>query len=990
MTDLETLLAELERENIALAQLVDSADDDDTRADARLLRDHVRSLHQTLQRPDGRIALIGPPGVGKSSALVALAGLYLDQPPHTVEAQRSESLITVGGGRTPASPLHVRPPQGDEPPDRISLVLTPLSPEDLRRLVLDVAVQELLSRDAAPDTISRPDPMSDELHGAVLNATGYGEYVVGGSQEGLSRRLRRVKPLDDVLTPDTHAEGLAEHLLTRLGERSQTRWTFDDTPQGRAALRDQLSGIKRGKVPDAALPARVDLALPKLASIGPVTLIDTRGLDGPLAVRSDLRELLEDPLTVPVLCGAFNNAPAEELLAVIRAMHDDPTLRPALGRAVVLLIDKGEAGAMVGAEGDRLIGQELKVEQCWERIQHLWPNPENLVAFDALGDDASDLLASLRRKFLDAWEHLEMDAAEALEDAERLLDPAQRASSAAVVEVIARALADQPLAEAPSLEPAAALGAALRSCPFSLRALTALRWRGELKNLHLLDAVAAEARAAADRWLAPTRSALLTRLARLEARGAAHENLVHTRWAALQRGFDRTVQDYGDAVRDELRQHLKNDPVWDEAAAEYPGRGFRERAAQRLDRWATHQVLHAHRQTSLTQHLPVFRRVQPPEEAPGFTLIVQNLRRLSDVRWPLHGVNLLIGANGSGKSTVNTALRFFAEALRDGPGPASAHLGAARTLRTWGAPSDAPVLLAIEKGGTRWAFTLTPRDSDRAASWTEWLSHRGEVVFEVNDVGRLRYRGEDLGLVGNNSGLSHLLRLQKVDPPLVRVAALAGGLRAHRVFNLHQLKAGGTPPLPERPLEDDGGNAFAVLLALKNAPGGQARYDFILESLRRAFPNLIEELGFRLTEHSVEVSVTAPGGHPPLYIGQQADGLLQYLVNLIAIVSAKPGDVIALDQPEDGLHPYAAQTWLTSAQDWAWDNRLTVIIATHSLVLLDAMGGAPERVFVMKPPKRGEPSPAPLTALYDREWLQGFTLGDLYANQNVGSNADEV
>ena len=196
--------------------------------------------------------------------------------------------------------------------------------------------------------------------------------------------------------------------------------------------------------------------------------------------------------------------------------------------------------------------------------------------------------------------------------------------------------------------------------------------------------------------------------------------------------------------------------------------------------------------------------------------------------------------------------------------------------------------------------------------------------------------------------------------------------------------------MPERPLEDHGGNAFAVLLALKNAPGGQARYDFVLESLREAFPYLVEELGLRLTEHSVEVTVTAPGGHPPLYIGQQADGLLQYLVNLIAVVSAQPGDVIALDQPEDGLHPYAAKTWLTSMQDWAWEHRLTVVIATHSLVLLDEMDGAPERVFVMKRHNDGEPSPAPLTALFNEDWLQGFTLADLYSEQNVGSNADEV
>ena len=990
MPDLGTLLGELERETITLTHLMDSVDDEDTRAEARLLRDRVRALLSTLRREGGRVALIGPPGIGKSSLLAALAGLYIDQPARTVEAQRAESLVLVGGGRTTAFPVEVRPPEATEPPDKLSLVIQEMSAEDTLRLVQDVAAQEVQRRRASPDTSSRFDPMSDELRGAVLNATGYGELIVF-SQDGNLRRTRRVRPLDEVVAPTTEPEALAEHLLSRLGQRTQTRWTFHDTREGRAELRDRLSNINQGKEPGAALPERLELALPALASGDGLTILDTRGLDGSLTVRSDLCELLTDPLTVPVLCAAFNNAPSEDLLSTLRTMTDDPALRPALQRAMVMLIDKGEAVAVRDANGDRVVGQTIKRGECLERVRPYSIREEAVGAFDTLQDDATWMLQGLRAQLTLARDAVVCEARQAITDAARLRDHNQRALNLAIDEQLTQSLRAVQLAEAPSFDPAAALGAALRACPFALRVLAALLWQGEYRQLNLLDEVAYKARAVAYEWLEPALKALVPPLDRMEQQGAFDIGLLRARRVAIARACIRTLQDYGDAVREELRLALRDDPVWQDAAAEFHnGPGFRERAAAHLDRWAARQVLHAHRQTRLAEHLPLFRRVQSPEEAPGFTLVVENLRRLSAVRWPLQGVNLLIGANGSGKSTAITALRFFAEALRVGPGLASARLGAARTLRTWGAPNDAPVSLAIEKGGTRWAFTLTPRDTERAAAWRESLSHHDEPVFEVDEAGRLRYRGDDLGPVGSSSGLSHLLRMQKVDLPLTRMAELVGGLRAHRVFNLHQLKAGGTAPLPERPLEDDGGNAFAVLLALKNAPGGQARYDFVLESLSQAFPNLVEELSLRLTEHSVEVSVTAPGGHPPLYIGQQADGLLQYLVNLIAIVSAPPGGVVALDQPEDGLHPYAAKTWLTSVQDWAWDNRLTVIIATHSLVLLDAMGGAPERVFVMKAHKEGKPSPAPLTALYDREWLQGFTLGDLYANQNVGSNADEV
>lgn len=601
------------------------------------------------------------------------------------------------------------------------------------------------------------------------------------------------------------------------------------------------------------------------------------------------------------------------------------------------------------------------------------------------------LLQLLRDREQEAREALLAEAERARHDAERLCNVNLRTLSAALDEQLQAALRAHPITEAPTVDPPAILSAAIRACPFALRIRATLGRQGEFKNLNLFDAVAGEARAAAERWLTPVRRALTTQLHRMQSSGEHDGELLRHRSAQIILALEQTAHDFGEAVRDELRARLKNDPVWEAAGAEYRnGPGFREKVAAHFDRWGAQQTLVAHRRTRLAEHLPLYGRVLAPAEATGFTLVVEHLRRLRALRWSLKGVNLLIGANGAGKSTAITALRFFAEALRDGPGPATGRLGAARTLRTWGAPQDAPIQLSIARGESRWSFTLTPRDTESAASWRESLTHQGTLVLDVDEAGRLTYRGVDLGIISGTTGLMHLLRMQKADLPLTRIAELARGIRAYRTFNLHQIRAGGTAPLPERRLEDDGGNAFATLLALKSAPGGQARYDFVIDTLREAFPALIDALSLRLTEHSVEALVTAPGGSPPVYIGHQADGLLHAMVTLVAVADAGPGDIIALDQPEDGLHPWAIKVLLSSIEDWAWKNRLTVIIATHSLVMLDAMGGAPERVFVMKAHREGEPAPAPLTALYDREWLQGFTLGDLYAENNIGSNGDEA
>lgn len=375
----------------------------------------------------------------------------------------------------------------------------------------------------------------------------------------------------------------------------------------------------------------------------------------------------------------------------------------------------------------------------------------------------------------------------------------------------------------------------------------------------------------------------------------------------------------------------------------------------------------------------------------GFTVTAERLRKLRQMRWcSSPGVSLLIGANGSGKTTLLAVLRFLASAYIEGPDSATARvLGAPANLRTWGEDETEPVRITLERGETCWAFELRPSADHKEVGIRECLAHCGEEVYTVDDLGRLVYRGLDMGVIGRDSGLGHLMRLNKVDTPLHRMAALAGGLHSYRTPDLHLLEEGGARLLPERPLEPAGGNTFSILHRLKDAPGQAHKYQFVLDSLQLAFPGLVESLAFNLMETAVELRVIPPGGRPPNDIGQEAGGVLQLLVNLVAVASANPGEVVALDQPDAYLHPRAARILLRRAEAWAHAHQLTILMATHSVVLLDAMKGSPERVFTMKPNDDGF-VPNALPDLYRRGWLQSFELGELYKNDELGSNVDGV
>ncbi len=115
----------------------------------------------------------------------------------------------------------------------------------------------------------------------------------------------------------------------------------------------------------------------------------------------------------------------------------------------------------------------------------------------------------------------------------------------------------------------------------------------------------------------------------------------------------------------------------------------------------------------------------------------------------------------------------------------------------------------------------------------------------------------------------------------------------------------------------------------------------------------------------------------------RANGWLTGLLHLTAVAGGQPGSLVAIDEMENTLHPFAIRKILESMRQWGEQQKLTVCLATHSPVLLDEFKDEPESIFVMELGQ--EENPVPLTKLQDEEWLAQFSLGSLYAHGEFGS-----
>ena len=994
---------------IYYADATDPADRDE----AKRHKAELERLRRRLRPQALRANLLGGVGVGKTSLLTALAGLYVGERPHNVDEQIARSILTIASGKTTAFPVRVRAPEAGEPQDKLGLKIDPADDEELGRVVETVAETELFrlkpAGDRNPD--ERPDRAGDEQRRVVLNMAGYPERKETYF-EGNLKRQRIVRPIDEVARQLNTLPELKAHLLARIDQTARRgaapRW-FDDSPEGRTALRALFGSVNLGDEPSAPLPEEIALVVPWLrggVEEEPLALLDTRGIDEDVIARADLFECLRDPDAVIVLCSSFVDAPSPRVRELLTALGRDLTLRAARARVVLVIIDKGEAARIIDADGDREVGQLTRGEDCRRTLENEGLaeglSPERVVVFDPLHDDPAALLSALRAVHAKHHDHLKEQARRALAASRPLREgeAADKALRERLDLLIERALRDHPLEGEPLEDPLKGLKDTLKACPFAYRINAALRWQGTFRNLHLQDAIENTAKAAATAWLAPLQSPLLQRVREERDRQGADAQAYSALLEQIERGFEATVADYGAAVRGEVTALLKAAPVWREAMDEWgKGNGYRERVVSHFDRWGKLQPFAAHRVTTLAEHIPQLKRLQAPEDAPGFTLIADNLRRLKRLRWTLQGVNLLVGANGSGKTTVFTALRFFWRAMQEGGAELAAvmELKALSGLRTWRVEEDAPVRVALERGETRWEFELRPQGGGGLLI-REHLVHRGGEVYSVGEDGRLTYRGAELGVVGRECGLRHLVRLKKVDGPLENMRRLAESLRISFSTDLVDiLERGGARPLPARPLESRGQNVTSVLQRLKDAPGQAHKYEFVLEGLRAAFPQRVESLAFESTEQSTAVFVLPPGGElRPNPLSQEAEGLVQLLVNLVAVACGDPGDVIALDEPDSHLHPIAAKSFLHHVERWAWEHKLTVLIATHSIALLNEMWSSPERVFVMKRSPQTDALPMPLTDWFSKAWfaddnntaipLGRLAIGDLYATASLGDD----
>lgn len=321
-------------------------------------------------------------------------------------------------------------------------------------------------------------------------------------------------------------------------------------------------------------------------------------------------------------------------------------------------------------------------------------------------------------------------------------------------------------------------------------------------------------------------------------------------------------------------------------------------------------------------------------------LRVSNFRALGqDIEIDFGDTTVLVGRNGSGKSSVLEALQFVADAMRFGLSGALSHRNGIQSVRRWsrGHPFNTAIELAFVLDGKPAVYGFELR-SDSVDEYT--------VKREYGQVDTHRFDVTPKGFVGP-AGLS-----PRVDPlslalPAIggdeRFAPLTSALSSMAVYSI----------LPDvlraprkydamRPLDRHGTNWASLL---KDQPSDTWKPELLaaLQTLTGEIEDIrvITAAGLLVVQFRHPSSEKKPNW---LDAAQESDGTLRVAGIVTALLQQPPLTLVAIEEPELTVHPGAISLLVDFIRQ---ANRSSqVIVTTHSPELLDLV--EPEEIRVVE------------------------------------------
>ncbi|MGE8568868.1 MAG: AAA family ATPase [Achromobacter sp.] len=348
-------------------------------------------------------------------------------------------------------------------------------------------------------------------------------------------------------------------------------------------------------------------------------------------------------------------------------------------------------------------------------------------------------------------------------------------------------------------------------------------------------------------------------------------------------------------------------------------------------------------------------------------LVLRGYKSIAECDLALGRLNVLIGANGAGKSNFIGFFRLINRILDRQLQTAVGLAGGPDALLHFGRKQTEELHAELYFGNNGYRFTLRPTQDNRMMFAHEalWWNYRGEWR---PSSGNFETYVED----------------QKDRTRIYNFVVPA--MRSWRLYHFHDTSSSAVVKQIHNIhdngyLRDDARNLAAFLLRLKNHH--DEHYRRIVKAVRLVAP-FFGDFHLRPTvdnQAKIQLEWTEQGQDEPFTASALSDGTLRFIC--LATVLLQPEEfmpkALLIDEPELGLHPFAVSVLAGLMKSAAQQHQL--IISTQSVELVNEFD-VEDLIVVDK--RAGASSFKRLDSEPLSEWLADYTLGDLWKKNLLG------
>ena len=384
-------------------------------------------------------------------------------------------------------------------------------------------------------------------------------------------------------------------------------------------------------------------------------------------------------------------------------------------------------------------------------------------------------------------------------------------------------------------------------------------------------------------------------------------------------------------------------------------------------------------------------------------LDIEGFRSLKNVSWKPGDLNLVIGPNGSGKSNLLKALEMLSasskgkleeQVVREGGMEPLVWDGTAHQIKSSILCSPIDTNKSIEPDSLTYKLDLSRLGVSSAyrieheilGNFNRFI--KGDepsplIILDRTPASAVVFNDQEQGLTAPSETVPQEESLLSLS---------AGPYTANQLIPLfqnwlsswmiyHDFQTYREAPVrhpalarTERQIAQDGSNLVQVLHTLYTT-----HRDFkndLNMAMRAAFGDDFEELAFPPdVDQRVQLRLSWKSLKRSQSTGDLSDGTLRFLYLVAILANPTPPPLIAIDEPETGLHPSMLPIIAEYARNASI--RSQVIITTHSAELLDAFSEYEPTVTTAKWAD-GQTDLAVLSGVSLQYWLREYTLGKLY------------